>query len=373
MKELIFIDSSRSLNLRNIGGTNSIIRRIIGGLNGAVSVTLIDIRPKSSVEIEPKSLNGEVYCKYNSVFPALALLWKRRDVVVVDIYLHPAQRLIFWLFRIFNRRVSFSKIFFSYPKSSTKRFLSFFDALVWPYNGKVFCVSCRQVQYLRGLRVKNVVRMFPPIPRLYFNQASSVERSSGPITITWVGRLDRGKGADLVFEIMSKLEAQFSELKFDLLVHSVANSLSVEVPAEIMSNPRYRVSSVSYDGYTPALETQVSETLSRGNIFICPYRELQSTIDCPMLIQEAAAAGLCVVTRDYPVSREILGERGVFVGDVKDDDELIMSFTSATAALIGDLSSKHYDDTLARSHELQNLFEATKISREFIEAAFGNR
>jgi glycosyltransferase involved in cell wall biosynthesis len=212
--------------------------------------------------------------------------------------------------------------------------------------------------------------MFPPIPRHYFLQVPAVERVSGPITITWVGRLDRGKGADLVFEIMSRLEMQFSELNFDLLVHTVGDSLSVDVPAGIKSNPRYQISSVSYDGYTLELEAKVRDTLARGNIFICPYRELQSTIDCPMLIQEAAATGICVVTRDYPVSREILGSTGIYIGDVKDDDELIMSFTNATTRLIGELSVSHYNQTQVRSQELQNLFEASLISREFIEAVF---
>ena len=105
--------------------------------------------------------------------------------------------------------------------------------------------------------------------------------------------------------------------------------------------------------------------LERATIFLC-YRELESTIDCPMLIQEAAAAGAIVVSRDYPIIREIINGRGVLLGHFVEHESLLGEYTRVIRSLLtGSGVADMQEKARCEVSRLRNLYESSVAAQTF--------
>jgi glycosyltransferase involved in cell wall biosynthesis len=359
MSKVIFIDASRSLQLSNIGGTNSIVRRLIHELPLDEKVVLLDINGKNSDFI---CLSENVrYKSFSGLFGLLRYLTLEDPSSVIDIYLHPFERLVYGVFRIFYRKHWYGKIYCSWPDSKLKRLLSFADAIFFRYNGPVFCVTERQKGFLEKFFVKTALKMWPPIPKEYFKISTSVDQPGEPIVITWIGRLDKGKGADLAFNI---LENFLGDGRFELrvLAHSVHNDLSMSIPKNLLNQPNCKIQEVQYNGYDESLDKQVSDLLKSTTIFISPYRLLSSTIDCPMLIQEAAAANCIIVSKAYPIIASIVGNDEYLIPHDLDDETIISASLDKIYQALSDIRNEKSRLAL---HVDGLDFSSEKVSQQF--------
>lgn len=337
MDSLIFVDASRSLDFSNIGGTNSIIRRLLNepSLFKNQKLLLLDINGQESDEIK---INSNIsYRSFPGLFSLIRFIFKIKPAIIIDIYLHPFQRMLYGIFRIALRKHKYGKIYCSWPDSCFKRFLSFSDAIFFNYSGPVFCLTNRQKNYLETFNIKNVTHMWPPIPKNYFKSSNDEENKK--VVITWIGRLDKGKGADLAFKILKNFVGD-DAYNIRILAHSVNNSLSVSIPKEIYDGNNCVVQEVKYDGFTNNLDNLVASLLKETTIFICPYRLLSSTIDCPMLIQEAAAANCIIISKDYPIIYKIIGSSKYLISKDLDDEEIIASTIEKVYLAIEDIKNE---------------------------------
>jgi glycosyltransferase involved in cell wall biosynthesis len=360
MTNIIFVDASHSLVSSNIGGTNSIVRRLLGELPNDRKALLLDINGKDS---ELKSISSNCsYKSFSSMFSFIRYLAKEDKSFVIDIYLHPFQRLIFGLFRYIYRKHKFGKLYCSWPDSKIKRFLSFADSICFKYTGAVFCITNRQKDYLESFLVKTAVRMWPPIPENYFLTPADNDKST-KITISWVGRLDRGKGADLAFDILKDFIGD-TNFELKVLAHTVNNRLSVPIPEFIKNQTNCEVHEVSYSGFNASLDESVSKLLKSTTIFICPYRLLSSTIDCPMLIQEAAASNCIVVSKNYPIIADIIGSDKYLIPPELDDKEIVSACLSKVHLAIKDIQN---EKIRMASHVQKLNFSSNEVLKHFLE------
>ena len=360
MHNLIFVDASHSLVLSNIGGTNSIVRRLLGELPTDKKALLLDINGHDS-ELKFISSNCS-YKSFSGMFSFLRYVVKEDKSFVIDIYLYPYQRLIYGLFRSIYRNHRFGKLYCSWPDSKIKKFLSFADSIFFKYTGPVFCLTNRQKDYLESFLVKTAVQMWPPIPQNYFLTPVDNDNSK-KITITWVGRLDKGKGADLAFDI---LEDFIGDTNYELkvLAHTVNNKLSVPIPEFIKNQINCEVHEVSYSGFTASLDEHVSKLLKSTTIFICPYRLLSSTIDCPMLIQEAAAANCIIVSKNYPIIADIVGGDKYLIPSELDDKDIVSACLSKVHLAIKDIQN---EKCRMMSHVQTLNFSSKEVSKHFLK------
>ena len=324
IREVVFIDSSNSLHNDKIGGTNSIVRRLVPEIkNKGVKVIFYDLSNSPA-----KSIHNSVdeYVRVTSLLKLYRLLRIKKDSIIIDIYLRPNYRIFYALLRLGKlcNSNSFRKIYFSFPKSRVKRFISFGDSLV-KYSA-VFVISERQKRYLQTQFGINPTLIYPPVDDFYFKE--SPVKDQNKFIIAWIGRLDSGKGADMVFEII-KAFTKYKNIEIQILAHSINNSNSIKTPAWVDGSVNIKYQEIHYGEWTEKVDREVFKMLSQANCFISPYRNLESTIDCPMLIQESSSAGCIVITEDYEINKKLLGNTGLLIDKKLNDTMKIASYIQA--------------------------------------------
>jgi glycosyltransferase involved in cell wall biosynthesis len=356
--EVIFVDSSNSLHDNKIGGTNSIVRRIIPELsNAGYKVIFYDLSPKKAVTV---SKSVDEYTSFNSILELYNAIKVRHQSIIIDVYLHPRQRIGYCIVRLLlmKNTISFRKIYYSYPKNSLKRLTSFLDTII-SYD-KVFVISDRQKHYLSRYFRVNAELIYPPIDDRYFNLLPN--KTGKTFTICWVGRLDKGKGADLLFEILSRYINR-NDVNIKIIAHSVGDENSVVTPHWVFNADNFDYQEVAYSNWSKDLDNAVHDCFRISDCFVSPYRALESTIDCPMLIQESSSAACTVITEDYAITRKLLNKTGILIESIEEDSEKIKAYQMAIDALI----SKHASKKTKIRGPLMKSFKASLVATKLLD------
>jgi glycosyltransferase involved in cell wall biosynthesis len=95
--------------------------------------------------------------------------------------------------------------------------------------------------------------------------------------------------------------------------------------------------------WTPATDEQVLKLLRETDVFVQPYRTLESTVDTPLLLLEAMAALCVVLSRPVGDIKEIYGESPFIIyGD---------SFVDSAMEVLEHLASAKGMSTLMQERE----------------------
>ena len=212
---------------------------------------------------------------------------------LVTIYLLPRDRIPFARFRLANRQITFSHIYFTFPESRLKRLLMMLDAWVVPFSGRLFAVSPRLVKLVPWGKGQ---LLWPPVPTGYFRK-----KSSGPadtLRMTFMGRIDPNKGTGEALELFRTLKqrgvpihARICGYPWKHKPETMALHDALLAQSDVVYEPR------KFDGFSPEIEQYVSDTLAETDVLVLPYRKLSSTIDTPMLLLEGMAHDCVVLTR----------------------------------------------------------------------------
>jgi glycosyltransferase involved in cell wall biosynthesis len=355
-----FLDSSRSLHFDKIGGTNSIVRRVAKHLSyeNNTKVILLDIS-KNNCKYCIEDGNIE-YIKFRNIYAVIKYLHNISNKHVVDIYLGRLDRILYGIFRVLLSNNIESKLYTSWPDGFVKRLISFSDSYIFRYSGKLYCVSNRQVKYLNNRKEKKAKLLLPPVPNSYYISVASLKSRTN--TIVWVGRLDYGKGADIVFKIIEKLSAS-QDYNFKILAHTINNKNSVLIPESIRQLDNVNIKEIGYSEHSSIIEKEVGLCFREADVFISPYRFLSSTIDTPMLIQEAMASLCAVVTMDFPGIGWLYGSNQYLVAHDVCSENLANEFCIKINQLMDSLE----DEQERISHHLDCLkFSSREVASQFI-------
>jgi len=319
--KIAFFGIHYACNYFHIGGTDSFVRRIAAELVKKHADTVDYILYGASTVGDMQVMQGLRMRNFGTFAEAQGALLDYDHVVTI--YLPPWDRILFMNFRKRCRHpVQFHMVYFSWPDSRIKRELMFADSRLVPFNGRIFTISPRQYRFVQKW-CPDPVFLWPPVPEEYFVMPESKPKSPR-LRVTWIGRIDPGKGVREVVDLFRRL-ASNPNIEVKMCGHRwAACTETAELHRWLMEQNEFPYVNTEYAKHSPEVERAVGEILQHSDIVILPYRKLSSTIDTPLLMLEAMAALCAVVYKpqgDMPVvygnSRFILPE-GDFVQRMHD-------------------------------------------------------
>lgn len=321
-----------------------------------INVDYILYRDRENIEVSP--MPGIALRYFKSLEDALSAIGGKYEHVVT-IYLLPKDRLKYASFRRKNKKLTtFHFIYFSWPDSLIKRKVYFYEAGLFPYNGKLFCISKRQYEYIKKW-VENAIYILPPVPENYFLGPQEKPRNER-IRITFLGRIDPGKGINEVIEIFKALK---DDNRFECCIYGIhipEHKESLKIHNWLKSQKDIKYVEVDRQKYSPAVEEFARNVLKETDIFIQPYQKLSSTIDTPLLLLEAMASLCAVITKPFGNISDIYGESKFLIS--------LENFVDATIQLLKNIKYQDLREEQERLYEQNSKidFRAKTIANIFL-------
>lgn len=292
--KMTFFGLQGSFGFRQIGGTDSYFRRISVALAKAGhDISFVHYRCERDCLEQPAP--GITLREFRALDDALHCLAAHKGTVVVNT-LRKWDRLTFMRFRRRQKReIRFYLVASGYYESCVKRTLRLLDATLYPYNGGALCMSPRLLRALR-LHRNRAFLLLPPVPGHYYVRPED-KPDGDRLIVTCIGRTISGKGVDEAIEVFKRLRHEPGiETRMCGYVwpdRDVDNSIH----KWLIGQSDIKYSYEQYKGWSPAVDEKVANILRETDILLLPYRNLQSTIDVPLVLLEGMAASCCVITK----------------------------------------------------------------------------
>lgn len=293
--KIAFFGRHGSFDHGHIGGTNSLVRRlsteIVRRWHSQVDYVLYGQAAR-----EITHLPGLRSRYYRTLNEALDVLTEYDHVITI--YLPPKDLLTYMHFRATHRRKNqFHMLYQIWPEFAVKRELMFALNRLIPDNGRSFAISPRLVHRVKHWD-RQAVLLWPPVPQHYFVPLSQ-KPSSDKIHVTFLGRIDIGKGVLETIDIFNAL-ADCSEVELAFYgIYWESDPTAVQLHHQLSEQKRFPYMPIKFTNYSDQIDEMVRSVLYDTDIFIQPYRKLSSTIDTPLLILEAMASLCAVITKPY--------------------------------------------------------------------------
>jgi glycosyltransferase involved in cell wall biosynthesis len=291
--KIAFFGRCSTLNYFKIGGIESFSRRLATGLLREGHQA--DFVSYGVAALGKPAVGGGIKLYYfQELAAALRFLGQEYDHIIT-LYLSPRDRLRYLLFRRAHQpRLKFHKVYTSWPDSLIKRKVAFFEARLYPYNGRLFCVSPRQYQYVSRWSDRAEL-LLPPVWESYFLKPE-VKPTHDKLRLTYIGRTEPGKGIDDVIYLYNQLKDQ-PRLEIEIQGFHHGDSSGVKFHEWLSQQEGLRYVYTPCERYSPAVDDNLRRVLQATDILVLPYRKLSSTIDTPVLLLEGMAALCAVMTK----------------------------------------------------------------------------
>lgn len=360
--KISFLGTRSSFDYFQIGGVESFIRRLSHKIiEDGHSVEYILYGNKENRNISSFDNFFLRYCKEFKDSLKIA----QHSQHCINIYIQPKDRLRYIDFRKRSKATLFHHIFWGWPDSIIRRKFYFGDAQLFPYNGKLFCLSRRQYNHLRKWS-GNVVPILPPVPENYFLRPED-KHNDERIKITFLGRIDSGKGIEEVIEIFNKLEGNNKFICSLYGIYMQDNMQSLSIHNFLSQQNKIRYFQVDRQNYSPSIEDFVGKVLKETDIFMQPIRELSSTIDTPLLILEAMASLCAVITKPLGNIPDIYGKSRFLLPE--------KNYLSNVVNLLKNITHEEIVEErkriCSRNNELN--YRADKVAKVFLNAISGKQ
>jgi glycosyltransferase involved in cell wall biosynthesis len=355
--KIAFFSHCSAYNHSNIGGLESYIRRMAAEfITQGNTVFYVSYGNKGDSDYHAWGIAHFARRDINSALKVLESGCHH----VVEIYVLPEHRLKFARFRCFKGdKIKFHFIMFNWADSYLRRFLYFAEPRYFPYNGKLICISKRQYEFTCRW-AKNASFLLPPVPDDYFIEEKLTQDSK--IRLTFLGRIDPGKGINEVISIFEHLQ---DDKKFELAIYGM--HIANHTPSERIHKQLSKQSSIKYVHiercqYSPKVDELVRNVLRESDIFIQPYQRLSSTIDTPLLLLEAMAALCAVITKPFGNIPDIYGDSPFLIRE----KDFVLNVLRLLAGLDTATIIEERERLLKLTNTLQ--FKAGTVSQKFLDA-----
>lgn len=283
---ICFFGWQKAFDYYQIGGTESYIRRLSEGLitlGHQVEYVMYGAKT-NNITTTDTNIQLTYLKKYSD---AQNLLSKRSFESIVNVYIHPKYRLSFRSFRLKKKKqVNFSTIIFSTFRSKVKSLLASLD--LRSYN-QVIAVSNRIRKQLARNSINSIL-LHPPVSDVFFETAINRKHSQKQIIVGYIGRIDYGKGFDLIDKLFSKISGKY--VKPIVFTYSWKSKNAYLNPKNI----KYEIRVTEYTKYGFEIEKELALLLGKIDFLILPYRTLSTTIDMPLSLIEGLIAGCTVIS-----------------------------------------------------------------------------
>ena len=324
--KIVFFGRYGSFDYSNIGGTNSLIRRLAKELISKLDVQADYVlygAPNQIDIIHKFGIRSRQYISFDNALHAL----DEYDHIIT-IYISLINVFGFLKYYFSNRKSKrFHTIFQSWPESFLKRKLFFLTLRLFCLNGIPFVLSPRLLNYARKFNSQATL-LWPPVTDNYFIRLDN-KNISDKIRVTFVGRIDKGKGIIETIKLFNDL-ADRDEVELNLYgTYWTKDPDAVKLHRALSAQKRFRYTEFNFRAYCDEVDDEICSILRDTDIFIQPYRILSSTIDTPLLILEAMASLCAIVTKPYGDIPYVYGKSKTLFDDINSNKEIINLILSA--------------------------------------------
>ncbi|MFZ2197716.1 MAG: glycosyltransferase [Thermodesulfovibrionales bacterium] len=332
MMKITFFGAHKSFDYRQVGGMDSLARRLGGELacmGFDVSFVHFDC-PFESSETTPEGIRLRYFTGFKDSLKYLSGGTQH----VITIYVPPRHRPA-WMFyrKLRGGRTRFHMYYSCWPELWLKRNLGFMEARLCPYNGTLFAASPRILKHISGW-AKRTSLLLPPVPKAYF-VAPGEKKGSDRLRVTFMGRIDPKKGTGEVLALFKYLAVKAPDIK--TLVSGYyweKDHESVKLHEELSRQKDISYAPVEFEGYSLEVEETARRLLRETDILFLPYDRLSSTVDTPLLLLEGMAHLCIVVTRPLGSMPDVYGTSEFMLDSLIDHEACLGLFRQAGTSLI---------------------------------------
>jgi glycosyltransferase involved in cell wall biosynthesis len=292
---IAFFGLQQAFDYNHIGGSESITRRLAKQLSQDDDVEAIDYVYFGAPRTESQRVQPRTTVRYFSAYTDAAKALLDYDQVI-SLYLSPPERIPYMAFRVrYRQRIQFHALVTQWRSAPLKRLLWLADLQLVPPNGAVFAISPRLYALVKTW-AKRPFLMLPPVPDDWFLHAADKPIRS-PLRMTYVGRVDPGKGAAEAVELFYRLkdEKRFSCRFLGYLYEpGRVSGPEEELYRRLKALPAGTFVESNYTSYSPQVDQVVQNAMAETDILVLPYRDVSSTADMPLVFMEGMAS-LCAL------------------------------------------------------------------------------
>ena len=360
--KIAFLGDYRSFDYYHIGGTDSIARRLGGEL--ARRGEEIDFIHFGCLNERTETTQEGITLRYFYMMSdALEFMAGVYDHVLT-FHVPPAQRPIWIRFRWKEmHRTRFHLYYFGWPEKWLRRMPGFAEARLFPYNGMLFCISPRIYQYVSSWAKRSIL-LLPPVPENYFLKIEDKPHRT-KLCITYMGRIDSGKGAHVAFDIFQYIARECPEFKTRICGYPWKHkSDTIQLHEKLLTQSKIAYEQADYKGYSEDVDNNVRKILRETDVLFLPYDKLSSTIDTPLLLLEGMAHLCTVITKPLGDMKDVYGTGQFMVENFSDRSALLNKLLRLKKSL--DQEKKR----LAAQNKSRE-FSVDRITDRFLKAITG--
>jgi glycosyltransferase involved in cell wall biosynthesis len=355
---IAFFGSYGAFDYFKIGGIESLTRRLAGELlrRGHRVGFVVYGAPTTGDEIAGAGINLHYRPTLKAALATIAHSYDQ----VLTLYLHPRDRLIYLQFRRAQRhRLCFHRLCNGWPDSSLKRWASNLDARLYPFNGRLFCISLRIKKAVSQWSEKGVL-LLPPVSEAYFLTPESKPWHQ-TVKVTYIGRTEPAKGIEEVINLHRLFQ---NPSAWDLTIYGFYHQNhadAVRIHEWLAHQQEIRYVNTPFEGYSPGVEDNLVQVLAESDILLLPYLRLSSTIDTPVLLCEGMASLCAVFTRPWGDIPTIYGPSPFLLNKVEEMGEVLNRLPRSQ-----ELLKQERERIYQRNKQLG--FNTEMVAQHFLEA-----
>lgn len=292
--QFTFVVDINKFSVDRIGGTDSYLRRLIYVLRrNNHSVKLIRYDKKKKI----KNLKNENSIDTFYTFEELYNYINSLDSNVFICYLNVFDRFRFLINRLFfSSKKNVNLILFFYPNSFLKKLIRFLEIFLSDYEN-VICVSERILKFVKIFK-KNAYLIPPIVPEYYTDiglekvKNMEIYKKKSLKNALFLGRIDPKKGINEVIKLVKKSDY----LKWTISGIFINSDQPQDIIKKLYDLTDVELIIEDRNKFSDEIELKVSNYMKKNDFFFQPYRNLETTLDLPLLILEAQACGCIVLT-----------------------------------------------------------------------------
>ena len=334
-KKISFLALNDTFDFDQIGGTDSYMRRLTNSMLAlGVTVEWVFYGAKYYRREIIKDVDIIKFVQFND---ALKHIESSDTNYLITCFLKPLDRFKLLRYKLPFKKDSF-KLFslsFFYPDTFLKKTLRKIELNLVRYDA-VLCVSKRLYDF--NASISNNSHYLPPIiPKSYFkvgyDKLSNLPyEENRNLRALFLGRLDPRKG---IKEVISVIENKDLSNNIEWAVSGIyipEDEGNVAALQRLKSCQSVKFNEESRSAYSLEVESRVLSYFANNDVFLQPYRSLASTVDLPLLILEAQAAGCTVLTTLPEILNDYLYDKSEAVANkfVEQSVCLLNEYTSGS-------------------------------------------
>ena len=312
---IAFFGINGSFNFHKIGGIDAYVRRLTLELSGMdYSVFLINYGSNEDL-VESVSKNITII-KYININPALQFLLDQNIQKVVVSYLYRQDRRSIQQFKNNNNGIDFSLMLSVYHDSFFKRNAAYLEAAYNVGYKNLYCFSDRIRNSVSKFTSKASLLLPPVDDNFFLEKKRRRNKKNKKFRISYMGRLDKGKGADIVIEFFKNNNLDKDLFEFYIYSYPWKNDVeSMSMHTYLIEQDTINYVESKVKVYSTAVDNQLKQIIDDTDLFLLPYRTLSSTIDSPLVPLEILSRSKIFITTNQGIMNELVSDKQLLLKD----------------------------------------------------------